>query len=138
MPTTPVHTYGNQALIPLYDAARAKVVQMKLPVSITYARGTVLGELTASPGTAKAYNNANVDGSEVAKFILQYDVTTDASGNISIGGGDWAWTQPSAPVYLSGYFRSTELTGLDAAAVTDLGRIVSGSLADGVLLVTGA
>jgi Bacteriophage lambda head decoration protein D len=138
MPTTPLHTYSNQALTPLYDAARAKLINVKLPVSVTLARGTVLGELTASPGTAKAYNNANADGSEVAKFVLQYDVATDAAGNVSIGGGDWGWTQPTAPVFLSGYFRSTELTGLDAPGVTDLGRIVSGSLADGVLLITGA
>jgi Bacteriophage lambda head decoration protein D len=138
VPTTAKHSFSAQGLTPLYRANDAIQIHVRLAASLTLARGTVLGELTATPGTFKPYANANADGSETAKAILAYDVTTDASQNVTLGGGEHGETQPSAPVFIKGYFRTTELTGLDAPAVTDLGRITSGSLADGVLCVTGA
>jgi hypothetical protein len=138
MPTTPTNVFGAQGLTPLYDAARAKQIHVKIPVSTTIVRGTILGELTAAPGTFKAYATGNVDGSENAKAIMAYDVVSDASGAIKIGGAEHGETSPSCPVFIQGFFRTTELTGLDTGAVTKLGRLATGILADGVLLVTGA
>lgn len=102
-------------------------------VSLTVARGTVVAIKTAD-GKWYAYNNANADGTEVARGIAMYDFTTDASGKVTIAN-ETGVTYDSAPVYLAGTFRTTELTGLDAAGVTDLGRLVAGSLADGVLRI---
>jgi hypothetical protein len=38
-----------------------------------------------------------------------------------------------ATSYVSGYFDTKELVGLDAAAVADLGKLIRGTLADGIL-----
>lgn len=139
MPTTATWIFGGVKLEPFRDPESAQLMNVKIPASTTIAKGTVLGEITASPGVFKAYNNANVDGSEVARAIMCYDVISDASGNITIGsqvgGGMFGETFPYCPVYRSGEFKTTDLTGLDAAGVTDLGRLVSGSVADGVLRI---
>jgi hypothetical protein len=136
MPTAALNTFGNNACQAIYNGRDAKVQHVKFGVSLTLAKGTVVGQITAT-GLWKAYANGSADGSEVAKGVLQYDLTTDASGNHTLGGGNQAETQLSAPVYFSGCFRTTELTGLDAAGVTDLGKIISGTVADGILVVTG-
>jgi hypothetical protein len=96
-----------------------------------------------SKNTYAAYNDANANGTQAAKSILPYAVATDASGRVTYGGatgGNYlnAATEPHATAYFSGYFRTTDLVGLDAAAVADLGRLVSGTVADGVLCVYGA
>jgi Bacteriophage lambda head decoration protein D len=133
VPTTPTNTFSAVGLEPYFDPEGAKLYNVKLPNSVTLLKGTLLGELTASPGTFKTYANANADGSEVAKAILQYDVSVDSSGNHMVGGGEHGETLKYAPAYFAGTFRTTELVGLDAPALTDLGRLISGSLADGVL-----
>lgn len=101
--------------------------------SLTIARGTLIGLVTAD-GKGKAYADGNSDGSQTAKAIAMYDFTTDGSGKVTIAN-DTSVTYDTAPVYLAGTFRTNELTGLDAAAVTDLGRLVQGSIADGVLRI---
>lgn len=84
---------------------------------------------SGNPGGAyfKAYNDGNSDGSEVAKAILQYECVVDTYGNITVGGGDYGETQKAAPAYFSGTFKTADLTGLDAAAVADLGKLISGA-----------
>lgn len=136
MPTTATNTYGNQGIAPLYDSRGAKQHHLKFGNSLTIVKGTVVGQITATQLWA-AYNNANADGSEVAKGIAAYDFTTDAGGVVTLGGGEQGERQQTAPVFMSGYFRTSELTGLDAAGVADLGKLVSGTVADGVLCVTG-
>jgi hypothetical protein len=142
VPTAAKNTFSAQALHPCYRGNDALLIRVRLPASVTYAKGTVLGEITASPGTFKAYASGNVDGSQVAKAILALDCATDGSQNVSfgaaVGGSPWGETEPSAPAYISGYFRSTELVGLDANALTNaLGRLQSGTVADGIICVTG-
>jgi len=136
MATTPITTFTSQTLIPMFDGEDALQIPVSLPASVTYAAGTVLGELTATPGTYKAYASGNADGSQVPKVILKYACATDASGNITIGttnaGGMWGETQLNAPAYFAGTFRLADLVGLDANAVTVLGaRFITGSIAAG-------
>jgi hypothetical protein len=52
---------------------------------------------------------------------------------VQSGGGYNAEAFPDAPAWFKGYFDTKDLTGLDAAGIVDLGRLVSGVLADGVL-----
>lgn len=80
-------------------------------------------------GSWLAYNNGASDGSDIAKGVLKYDLSVDSFGNHTSGGGEWGGMELSAPVYIAGYFRTADLTGLDAAGITDLGRIVRGSVA---------
>lgn len=99
--------------------------------SLTVAKGTVVGIITAT-GKYSAYATANVDGTGDAKGIAMYDFTTDASGNAIIGN-DTGVVYNTAPIYRAGEFRTTELVGLDAAALVDMqGWLVSGTVADGV------
>lgn len=75
--------------------------------------------------------------------ILQYACITDASGNVSFGSGitagstEWGQTAKSAPAFRSGYFSCADLTGLDAYAVSVLGRIVQGTIAAGHFVLNG-
>lgn len=78
-------------------------------------------------GTARA-----VDGSGVARGILRHGCTA-ASGVITIANDQDA-TQRGVDMFVGGVFKTSELTGLTAAALADLqGILESGTLADGVL-----
>jgi hypothetical protein len=138
MPTAALHTFNTNKLIPFYHPEDAQAVHFKFPNSTTIVAGTVVGELTATPGSVAAYSNVAADGSETARGVVQYDVTVDGSGNHTWGGSLWGETYKSAPVFISGYFKTTDLTGLDAPAIADLGRLVHGVLADGVLAINGS
>jgi hypothetical protein len=104
-------------------------------IPLTIAQTTVGGAGTR--GTFKAYASGNTDGSQVAKCILQFDCAVDASGNITLGGqtgGDEHHvTQPSAPAFFVGDFKCEHLTGLDATAVTALGRLTEGTTTSGIM-----
>ena len=78
-----------------------------------------------------AYDDAGTnDGRRVAKALMQYDVVADNYGKITFGrqqgGGDYGIKDYTAPAYYAGTFRTSDLVGIDAAAVTDLGRLISG------------
>ncbi len=84
-------------------------------------------------GTFTKYVYSNTDGSQLAKGILQYACTVDAQGNITLTG-EWGQTTKAAPVYMGGFFQTSELVGLDDNAVAQLGgAIVEGTLASGIL-----
>lgn len=72
------------------------------------------------------------DGRRTAKAILQYNCASDNLGNITFGlvsgVGDFQQTALSAPAYFTGFFAVSDLTGLDANGVTDLGRLTRGTL----------
>jgi hypothetical protein len=136
MPTSALNTYNaaSDKLQPFMDPEQAREIEVQLGNSLTLAKGTLLGEVTATPGVFAAYNNGNSNGTEVAKVILSYSVTTDGSGNISIAN-EMGVTRKSCPAYRKGIFATGDLTGLDAAGVTDLGRLVIGTTSSGVISV---
>lgn len=128
--------FSNQKLEPYYDPQRAGTVAVKLADG-TYVKGTVLGEITASPGTYKAYASGNVDGSQVAKLILAWDCVW-ASGVCTMApsgsGGPFRETYLTVEAYYKGAFQTSELTGLDAAGQANLqGHLISGDLTSGVI-----
>jgi hypothetical protein len=143
MPTTALNTYSEDVLIPMYPDIPHPELPIKLPNSVTYAKGTVLGPVTASPGTYKAYATGNVDGSETATCILKYPIATDASGNHFIGtstaASNFGESRKDCPAYFGGAFKTAEFPSsgagsLDAAGLADLqGIILHGTLADGVI-----
>jgi hypothetical protein len=134
---TQIATYSNTMLQPVRNPDEARISNVNLPASVTYAAGTVLGEVTASPGTYKAYATGNSDGSQNAALILADDVKTDSSGNVFIGGqttGSYSvGPSKTARAYRSGEFDTRDLVGLDAGAVTKLGRLVEGTVSAGIL-----
>jgi len=136
MPTAPFQSWEPSLgkLDPLYPNSGARLVNVRLAAG-TYVKGTVLGEISATPGIYKPYLAGNSDGSQVAKGILQYACIVDASGNVTLAG-EFGQTQLGVPMYIGGgaVFNTAELTGLDAAAVTALGAsLIEGTVAAGQL-----
>src|SRR3954471_19651801 len=123
MPTTPIQTWGMGRLDPFLEAEEADEQAVNLIPSTTFLKGTLLGELTATPGVFKAYASGNADGSQVPKCILRYDCVTDAAGFVTYGSGPAGTAEyigqktRSIDAFYSGIFKTTDLVGLDAAAV---------------------
>jgi len=105
------------------------------------AVSTVRAGAAGTAGTYAAYDPDATGGLQVPVGILVYDVQTDASGNITYSGtasqdgGEHGEEVTDTPMYISGYFSCADLTGLDTEAVAALGRLTSGTVADGVLHV---
>jgi hypothetical protein len=136
MAASAINIFNNQGLTPAYRANDALQDHVQLAASQILVKGTLLGEVTATPGVYKAYASGSSDGSQVPRRILAYDCTTDGSGNVTLGGGDWGVTQKTAPAFFKGFFRSEDLTGLDANAVTPgvgMLKLVNGSVTAGVV-----
>lgn len=133
-----VHTYSCDQIQPAIYPELARKDTVKFAASLTLAKGTVVAQVTTG-GLWNTYDDAQTNGRQVAKGILPYAITTDASGNISISGtgtGDEHFSEKThIDIWITGYFLTSELTGLDAAGVADLGRLVSGTVADGVLAI---
>jgi hypothetical protein len=113
MATSPVNTYTYAQVQPARPNPKAITESVALAPSLTLAKYA-------------AYNNANSNGTEVARMILMYAVTTDASGNVVDEQGN---TSPTAVAYISGVFNLDDITGLDAAGVADLcARFINGGI----------
>ena len=138
MPTSPIHTSRNKMLQPAIPESRVEIAGAFTP-NPNYARGTVLGIVTAT-GKYSAYNDALADGTQVAKAICKYDIRVDANGRVAFTNNgainEHGQTFPNAPVFIEGSFRTTDVVGHDPNGVADLGKIVSGVLADGMLRLT--
>lgn len=76
-------------------------------------------------GSYAAYNDANADGTQVAKLLLERQTVTDAAGRMvnQFGPTD----ELTAPALSAGDYYCADLVGLDAAAVADLGKLIQGS-----------
>ena len=114
-------------LLPFKYPARALTDAYQPAPSLTVARGTIMGQITAT-GLVTPYAAANTDGSQVPLGPVMYDFTTDVNSLITLGSGtgtgvSFGIAQPhdvSIPIYLCGIFLEADLTGLDAGAVTAL------------------
>jgi len=101
----------------------------------------VLGEVTATPGTFKAYASGASDGSQVPKCILKYAVVVDGSQNYwygdTSGSSEWGNAQKYGIAYRSGVFNCADLVGFDAGALSAMGKLKTGSVTTGVVVITG-
>jgi hypothetical protein len=134
MPTTPDTTFLGVKLEPAYAPDMARTDRFKV-ASGNYARGTVLGFVSAS-GAVGAYADGNSDGTQTAKVIAQYDMYSDGT-NVSLTNGGALLvgeTAVGAPCYICGFFKCSELTGLDTNAITDMhARLIGANTVSGVL-----
>ncbi len=135
LPGTPIaFTFNNDfATIPVFPMTGASALAGGTNPAAAFARTTT----GATANTYSAYNDANGDGTQTARCILSYDCVTDSGGNVTLGniagGGNRGETSKDIPAYFVGIFLSTDLLGLDSNAVADLGRLFSGTAANGVL-----
>lgn len=135
MPTNPttISTPTVDRLQPAAYPEDARTYAVQMAPNLNLAKGTVVGKITAS-GLISEYDNTNDDGTETAVGILVHDVQTDADGNVFYGSSAVASisnpARQSTPIYTSGTFNPSNLTGWDANAVTDLGArtLVSGDV----------
>ena len=119
-------------LVPFRNAQDARTQAFAFGNSLNLVAGTVVGQVTATK-KLKAYASGNSDGSEIPIGVLEYDVVTNATGKVQGYVGerlDYAFEHSS--VFLVGEFKVSELTGLDANAITKLGRVFN-SGTEGVL-----
>lgn len=122
-------SYSNNRLQPAQWPHDAKHDAMRFGASLTIAKGTLIGVVTAT-GHGAAYNDALATGVETAVAIAMYDFKTDASGNVYLGDSATATYEnvsigKTAPVFISGVFNEDDLTGYDAAALADFnGRVL--------------
>jgi hypothetical protein len=91
-------------------------------------------------GQYTTYASGNSDGSQAARVILAIGCTVDASGLITFSstsgqvGGWWGERRATAPAYFKGIFQTSQLVGLDANAVTNLGgHLVEGTVTNGII-----
>jgi hypothetical protein len=133
MPLTAALSFTATKLEPAYAPDTA--ITDALPIaSGTYVAGQLLGQLTTG-GKFAAYASGNSNGTQVARVIAQYDMVSNGT-NVSLGTALLAGeTETSGPVYLAGYFKTEELTGLDSVALASLGRLVLGATTSGILRV---
>lgn len=146
MPTAAVHTWSGQKLEPYADPQDAHLMDVQFVANLgLLAKGTVLAQVTAS-GLFTPYLTAGSGGAEVARGFLAYDINVLSTGKVvfttTVGqlSGELGEVYNAAPMYYSGTFRTNDLVpagtgGLDAAAVTDLGALVSGTITDGIIRI---
>lgn len=83
------------------------------------------------PSVNTAYTSTNYQ----AIGFSEYDVATDAAGNVYFGaqtGSEWGQAFPAAPICINGDFRFGDLIGLDAVALAQMGgRFIAGSISAG-------
>lgn len=134
-PTDATVTFGG-------TAANWNMPLMVATSSLTGSSPTlVVTETTAGNriGLWGAYNDGASDGREVAKAIAVYDFRTDSLGRVVYAAAgdspEYGIYYTSAPAWFKGRFRTTDLVGLDANGIADLGRLESGTAADGILAI---
>ncbi|RYG70035.1 hypothetical protein EON80_08650 [bacterium] len=94
-------------------------LQTSAPAPVTGTVATTTPGVDATTGTAVG--------------LTRYAVQTDAQGNVTNFDENGA-LEDTAPYYYTGIFRTTHLNGFTAAALNDLqGRVIQGTLADGVI-----
>jgi hypothetical protein len=120
-----IDTITTARLDPYRNPELAKTEAFQFAPNLTVVKGTIVGFITATK-FAKPYSNANSDGTETASVIAQYSFTTDGSGKVTFSGE--RFKRDTAPCYTSGDFLVSDLTGLDAAAIAELGRVENGVL----------
>lgn len=134
MPTSALYDWSGAKLEPAYAAHCAVTDAFKVK-SGNYTKGTILG-FVAATGAVGAYATGNSDGTETAAVIAEYDMYSDGT-HVSItsaGALNAGETETTAPCYICGFFKCSELTGLDANGVTDMhARVIGANLVSGVL-----
>ena len=137
MPSTAIYDFTNVKLEPAMAPDLARTISVLLKPSTTFVKGTILGEITASPGVYTNYDHTQNDGTQVPKGILAYDVVTDAAGNpTGLTYPYPPWPDLGVPMYVKGFFNSADIWSAtelaQALTVAGWGALVQGNATTGV------
>ena len=132
---SPKLRYDRQKLEPAMDPKDTLRISGRFPALVNLPVGAVVGELTAQPGHYNLYAAGNSDGTQVAVGVLEYRVETDATGCIIKRLGVFPDVQHTSPIYVKGFFRTNQLTGLDTNAASQMGRLIQGTVATGIISI---
>lgn len=135
MPTTNIFDYTIVKVEPTVKADQVHTVAALFQPSVTVPRGSLMGELTASPGVYVPYDHTAVDGRQVLKGLNPYDITTDANGYITNAGGPMATQKLNSPVYTSGDYNCADvanITELDDAIAAGYCKLIQGTATTGI------
>lgn len=114
---TAVQTFPNAGIIPVRDPDKARRRSVKLPVSITYAKGTILGELTGNNEQQTLTGSGTISGgtfdltfggqtaSAIPFNVNAATLQTTLEGLSTIGAGNIAVT--GGPITGAGVFTFT-------------------------------
>jgi hypothetical protein len=134
MPTAAITSYTGAKLEPAWAPDLARTQAFKIGAG-AHVKGEILGFLTAS-GAVDTYATGNSDGTQTAAVIAQYDMYSDGT-NVSLTTASALLpgeNATEAPCYIQGYFKCSELTGLDSGAITDMAaRLIGANTVSGVL-----
>lgn len=120
--------------------AGTNVPTIAVTSAVTGGGSIAMAQTTAGapgPGKYGAYADANSDGTGVFVGLLKYACTVLQDGTVQIGERPYAGASAmlTAPIYVAGYFHSSDVTGLDAAALADVGgHFIEGGLSGGVFV----
>ena len=130
-----VATYQRDEPRPAIPTADGFIMRhVTLKASTTYAKGAIIAESNATPGL---FSPAGTASHSTARAILPVACATDASGNITIGTPkvvDPAKVK-SVEAIFGGYVRTQDVPGLDTTLAAELGRLVLGTVSDGILRI---
>ena len=114
-------------------AARWQPLILVANNSMTSATTATLSIAHTTPGRTLggafgSYDDAQTDGTNIARGVVQFATTVTPDGKHYNGTDLTGYNLWCAPIFVAGYFRTADLTGIDAAGVTDLGRITHGAV----------
>lgn len=136
MPTAATTTFTQSKVVPFINPNLAAVKDIKIGASKTLVAGTIMAQVTATPGVYDAYATGGAGGLGTPLGILMYDVTTDSNGVITSISGPFAVGQAdmNVPMWYAGVFKCDDIHGDTVAhAITDgLGKIIEGDSLTGL------
>lgn len=122
---------GDMPAITIINSALLTSVPAAITITVTETTKGV------KKGVFAAYASGNTDGTQVAVGAAETDICTDIYGNITYGLQSGGGNGPglTARYAVRGFFNIADLVGLDATAITALGRVVAGTSTSGVLSI---
>jgi hypothetical protein len=150
-------TAGPQAAVALTAGQQLRIAQITgLDAKVTavhiYANGSHVGSIAPAAGVAAQTDFTTTAAGRVAskripghnttgnaRCVLPAARATDIRGASALagqaGGEQHGGYWPSTAAFFKGVFRTSDLVGLDADTMADLGRLIKGTMADGYLSI---
>lgn len=128
MATLQTDTFKIDKLEPFRHPEDVRTDSGEFDASLVFVKGEMVGRITGSGKIAK-YAAGAADGTETAIGMTVSAFTTDANGVVKYAAQEGEQSDfDVADYYIAGAFLVADLTGFDAAAGADLGRVENGVL----------